>query len=982
MTPKKQSTINSFFKSSNKSSSDVNKELQEISKLSKETEGKFSTFTFNKNENNNNQKNKPNEIDKNINQAKRTLTETESPLNSSKRRHNSKSQTKLTPLEKQIIELTEANPDKVLLIQVGYKYRSFGESAKIVARALNIMYIENDSDARFSYCSFPDVRLHINLQRILNVGVKVGVVKQMESAIVKEVEKSSKSSDLMKREITGVYTKGTYMGDEFIESNLVPNTAESENPSYIICIYENLNDKVSTLFGLVAVQPLTGEIIYDSFTDNLTREELETRLLYLRPSEVIVVNKENDISSSTLKSLKLINRELKFVHKQEHSDFKLNLEPHLIEYYTINFPTSIQICISELIQYLTEFKLNNIFSLPQNITNFKDSRKYMILPANTLSALEIFTNSTNSDSTKGTLVWLLNHTRTRFGSRLLHKWISKPLIERNKIEERYQAIEDLASGYNHVIDSLMGQLNKIGKNLDLEELLIKIHYSSTLHSTRINRKQVFLMIETFNDLRKLVKSFEKSVVSLNLNSGLLKEIFQDLLEASKSQVVENLTNMLNPSYLLNDSKDINDQKITFFNLKYQDGGFDKIINVKNEIKNVEFLLDEELKKIKQLLKRPQLKYITSNKEPYLIEIRNGKQVEELPSSFIKISGTNSVSRFRSKEVSELYKLLQYHQELLVQSCDEAFQDYLLNIDSQYGYFHKIVKHLANFDCLLSLTAASNLKDRIKPKLTDELIIDVKNAKNPIIEQIRENYVSNDINIQYDSNRALIITGPNMGGKSCYVRTVALLVIMTQIGCYIPCESASVGIFDSIFIRMGATDNILKGNSTFMTEMLECGHIINRITNRSLIILDEIGRGTGTIDGIALAYSILKYLIELPQQPLLLFITHYPSISVLEYEYPKIVKNYHMGFEEIQTDSNFPEVVFLYTLESGVVNNSYGLNVAKLANIPNGIIGKAFEISEELKNKIESRDQVNFINTVKGVLDNDVNALNSLTNYLN
>ncbi|KAI5960265.1 MSH3 [Candida margitis] len=884
--------------------------------------------------------------------------------------------TKLTPLENQIIELTESHPDKMLLIQVGYKYKVFGENAKHVSKCLNIMYVPA-SDRRFAYCSFPDTRLHINLQRILNSGVKVGIVKQMESAIVKEIDKVGKSGDLMKREVTGVYTKGTYMSDEFVGSNLIPNSVEEEHNNYIVCI----NEVSEREFAVVAVQPLTGEIIYDVFSDDVSREEMETRLLYLRPSEVVVINKESEISPSTMKCLRLVNHELKIELKEVNGiRFSDYLNQDMIDYYTQSFPLSIQECFSELVMYLAEFKLSNVFTIVQNISTFKDARKYMILPANTLTALEIFTNATDPKSPRGTLAWLLNHTRTRFGRRLLHKWISRPLIDREKIEERHNAVEDLGSEFDHVVDSLMKHLEKIGKSLDMEELLIKIHYSATTQSTRINRKQIFLLLQSFNELLKLVKSFGNTIQSssLNLTSPLIVGMLQDLLESANFGIVDNFISMINPSYLFNEPKDPFDQKASFFNLNY---GYDDINHEFAEIKNVEQLLEEELVRVRQLLQRPQLNYVTSNREPYLIEVRNGKSVDSLPSSFIKINGTTTVSRFRNKEIARLYKLKQYHEEVLVQRCDEAFVAFLQDLDSQYGFFQKIVKHLSTLDCLLSLTAASVLNNQVRPMLTDDLIIDVKQARHPIIEQLRDGYVANDINIQYDTNRALIITGPNMGGKSSYVKMVALFTIMAQVGCYLPCTSATMGIFDSVFIRMGASDNILKGNSTFMTEMLECSNIIQRLTTRSLVILDEIGRGTGTADGIALAYSILKYFIESESKPLLLFITHYPSIHVLEHEYPGEVVNYHMGFEEInQGEGKFPEVIFLYDLCRGVVNNSYGLNVAKLAGIPDHVIANAYKVSEDLKLQIEIEDDIEMLKLVNTVINGNADVSN-LFKYL-
>lgn len=885
--------------------------------------------------------------------------------------------TKLTPLENQILELTELHLDKILLIQVGYKYKVFGENARHVSKCLNIMYIPS-SDSRFSYCSFPDTRLHINLQRILNSGVKVGIVKQVESAIVKEIDKVGKSGDVMKREVTGVYTKGTYMSDEFVGSNLIPNSVEEEHNNYIVCI----NEVTDREFAVVAVQPLTGEIIYDVFIDDISREEMETRLLYLRPSEVIVINNDDEINATTMKCLKLVNHELKIEHKKTgHVDFSDYLILDMVDYYMQNFPSLIQECFYKLIVYLAEFKLSNVFTISQNITTFKDARKYMILPANTLTALEIFTNSTDPKSPRGTLEWLLNHTRTRFGSRLLHKWISKPLIDKEKIEERYDAVQELGLEFNHVVDSLMKQLEKIGKTLDMEELLIKIHYSTSTQSTRINRKQVFLLLQSLNDLLQLVKLFAKTIrsSSLNLASPLIVNMLNELLDLADAGIVENFINMMNPSYLFNELKDLFEQKSSFFNLQ---NGYDVINHEFAEIKNVEQLLDEELVRVRQLLQRPQLNYVTSNREPYLIEVRNGKAVDSLPPSFIKINGTATVSRFRNKEISNLYKLKKYHEEMLVQKCDEAFVEFLQSLDSQYGFFQKIVKHLATLDCLLSITAASVLNNQVRPTLTDDLTIEVEQARHPIIDQLRDGYVANNINIQYDINRALIITGPNMGGKSSYVKMVALFTIMTQIGCYLPCKSAIMGIFDSVFIRMGASDNILKGNSTFMTEMLECSNIIQRLTTRSLVILDEIGRGTGTTDGIALAYAILKYFIESESKPLLLFITHYPSIHILEHEYPGEVINYHMGFEEINKENGkFPEVIFLYDLCRGVVNNSYGLNVAKLAGIPEQVITNAYEVSEDLKHEIELDDDIKLLKLVNEVIHGNADTSN-LFKYIN
>ncbi|CAX44064.1 MutS protein homolog, putative [Candida dubliniensis CD36] len=888
---------------------------------------------------------------------------------------------RLTPLEKQILELTEQHQDKILLIQIGYKYKVFGINALKVSQILNIMYITNDiEDSRFHYCSIPDTRLHIHLQRILNHGYKVGIVKQIESSIIKQIEKTSKSSDVMRRELTRVYTKATYFGDELIGTN---NKEEinwdlfSKLPEYIICINE-ISDKE---FAFVAIQPLIGEIIFDCFKDDISRQELETRLLYLRPIEVIVITNEitKEISSPTLMTLKLINHNANIIHKMGQCNYEISdylSNEQLVEYYSINFPLKIQQCFQYLLTYLHEFKLTNIFTIPENITSFQNSKKYMILPANTLNSLEIFINSTDH-TTKGSLFNLLNNTKTIFGSRLLQKWVSRPLVHIQDIKDRHQAIDDLQSEYNHVVDSICNFLIKI-KHYDLEGLLSKIHYSSSNDhgSNRASRKQVYLLLSYLQEILLLVKKFDKSIKSLKFKSSLLIKIFNELLSIAQTDIIiENFLSMIDLSFF--DCKESSEQCQKFF----KRNNFQSIEIQYNKISQYETLIEQELDIIRKELNNPKLKYVQKDGERYLIEIRNNQRDKIPIENYLLIKSTQTITRYRNKSVTKYLKLLQYHEEMLIKTCDEEFQNFLINLDSHYQLFYKIIKNLSIFDCLISLTTTSSLTNYTRPIIVEDLIIDVKKARNPIIEQMRPNYVSNDINIEYDKNRVLIITGPNMGGKSSYVKTVALLTVMTQIGCYLPCDKAIMGIFDSIFIRMGANDNILKGYSTFMMEMLQCKNIISMMTTRSLIILDEIGRGTGTIDGIALAYSILKYLIESEFKPLILFITHYPSIHVLEKEYPYQVINYHMGYQEIQQQNQnqnqnqkqieIPEIIFLYNLCHGVVNNSYGLNVAKLAGISHDIIFQAFNISEQMKLDIEMKEYWKFAYKLHKVLKNEL-----------
>lgn len=918
---------------------------------------------------------------KTVHAAKADAKAPKTSTNSNSISSTASTKTKLTPLEKQFIELKLQHQDKILAIQVGYKFKFFGHDAVIASQLLNIMLIPGNlalqerQYERFAYCSIPDNRLHIHLQRLLNHGLKVGVVKQTETAAIKSVESSNKSG-LFERKVTGVYTKSTYMGDEVLTGdptlNRSANVEVSEGSTFILCINELQHPKSSSV---VAVDPVTGDIVFDEFPDTATRDELDTRLQYLKPSEVIVIGNDDHVSPETKKVLQSNNPMVAITYEKQKKESEIHAElsdfftdvdeegrsAHLAEHYMLNYSFSIQSCIYELIHYLAEFKLSNVFTIPSNFTSLTDSRKCMLLPGNTLKALDIFEVQDDPSSKKGTLFWLLDHAYTRKGSRLLKRWIHRPLVNKGDIEERLKAVETLRLGeFSHLVDALKGAVVKIGKSgVDLDKFLIKIHYSATYLSDKISRKDVYMMLKNFLEILDVSKKFAEEGIAeferANL-STVISNILRKLHELSQKPVVTDFLGMINASAALN-TGNLNEQRIHFFNLR--NGKFDAVAAEIEQIAIIESQLDQELENIRKFLKRPQLSFVTNLKDTHLIEVRNGKAVDALPSDWVKISGTKTVSRFRTPAVSSLHKQLQYHNDMVLKVADMCFNEYLKEIDSHYEYFHQIVSNVATFDCLLSLARASGAssgQNYVRPSLVDEQLIDIKLASNPILSSLSLEYVPNDIDISYDDNRVLIITGPNMGGKSSYVKQIALLVIMAQVGCLLPCASARMGIFDSIFIRMGAHDNILRGKSTFMVEMLESSNIIQNYTEKSLIILDEIGRGTGTSDGISLAYSILRYIIEDPKKPLALFITHYPSLHVLD-QFDG-VKNYHMAFIEKTLaegkENDWPEVIFLYKLVQGVVSNLYGLNVAKLAGIDQKIIENAYEVSEAMKNLVERK----------------------------
>ncbi len=321
------------------------------------------------------------------------------------------------------------------------------------------------------------------------------------------------------------------------------------------------------------------------------------------------------------------------------------------------------------------------------------------------------------------------------------------------------------------------------------------------------------------------------------------------------------------------------------------------------------------------VKRKKVEYVTVAGIEYLIEIEN-TQLKNVPASWSKISGTKKISRFHTPEVVRLIRERDQHKEALAAACDEAFAALLKEISEKYQSFRDCIQALATLDCLLSLAAVAGQPGYVKPEYVDGIGITVEEGRHPMVEQLLlDSYVPNGIDLTSTGTRALLITGPNMGGKSSYVRQVALIAIMGQIGSYVPATSAKLGMLDAVFTRMGAFDNMMAGESTFMVELSETSDILKQATPRSLIVLDELGRGTSTHDGVAIAEAVLDYVVR-ETKSLTLFITHYQNLSAMAKRFENSeLKNVHMRFEESGDDGQ--HVTFLYELGDGVAHRSYG-----------------------------------------------------------
>ncbi|QLQ81268.1 hypothetical protein HG537_0F00290 [Torulaspora globosa] len=843
---------------------------------------------------------------------------------------------KLTPLDQQVKELKDANNDKLLVVRVGYKYKCFAQDAVIASSILQIKLIEgkltfdgsNPQDCehkQFAYCSFPDNRLHVHLERLVRHDLKVGVVEQSETSAIKKFSKDSNRSNVFIREVTNVFTKATYGINNTFSSDskrVLGDTCSIWGLHIVECGRRRMKVR------LLSIALNTGDIVYDEFEDSeLSAEQLEIRARYLEPKEVVHYEK-----LPTKVEQLLCRRECSF-HLQasppESDDVNEQLEKAQL---SIEFSKLYNL----LYEYLKEFNNEKLLLIPSSFKPFA-AANYMLLSSNTLESLDIISN----DSGKGSLFWLLDHTRTSFGSRILKEWVLRPLLHRADIEDRLDAIECIKEEVSTVFFEALNQILK--SSSDLQRTLNRIAYGNT------SRNEVYFFLKQISQLGshfEMHSNYLKSQLSIdggriNRKSRLLTRLLNELMDYSHRMTMPLLFSMINVSAVM--EKDVERQITEFFNLNNYDHP-EVIIQRQREINSVQEELAEELKRIRAILKRPHLNY--KDEIDYLIEVRN-TQVKGLPADWVKVNCTKMISRFHTPNIIRLMEKLQYHKDLLLRDAENEYKSFLSRIVEEYAALRNYINNIGIYDSLLALAATSCNANYVRPTFTDKKqYIKAVNARNPVIESLDVQYVPNDVNMSEKDGKVLILTGPNMGGKSSYVRKVALLVILAQIGSFVPADSLELGLFDNVFTRIGAFDNILRGESTFKIEMQEILQIIRNCSSDSLILLDEVGRGTGTEDGKAIAYTILEYFLAEPKCPLVLFTTHYTLLGLTQ---SSLLSNYYMDYvEEKRAGENWPSVVFLYKLRPGTTSNSFGLNVAKLAEIDTNIINNAFEVSERMR----------------------------------
>ncbi|KAI0340128.1 DNA mismatch repair protein MSH3 [Trametopsis cervina] len=856
-----------------------------------------------------------------------------------------------TPLELQVKKLKADNPGTFLMFEIGYKIMFYGDDAQIAAKLLGIACFRKRN---FMTAMIPVHRREVHLKKLLSEGLKVGIVEQTETAALKKI--GDTRNDLFERKLTHLYTAATYVDQLGSADDMDPLAAPP-----LVCLVEEpkggmgVDERVS--IALVSVCASTGDVMWDHFDDNHMRTELETRLVHITPSELLLP--EDKLSKPTEKMLAHFTAHSKFEHKVRTERIKNTMSytssyEYVTNFYTnktqeqtasqavksgeltaavTNFPKQVVIALAHVVKYLSTFDVADALIETRFFTKFTE-RTHMLLNGNTLTNLEIYRNETDYTK-KGSLMWILDRTTTRFGARMLKNWIGRPLVDKAALKARVDAIEEIIPMHSPKLTMLRQLLRGLP---DLARGLCRIQYG------KCTPQELAVLLPAFD---KIGAVFDR--VPTNGNVDFRSPILSDIVSALP-RLKEPAHGLLG-TILVKEAKEGN--KTTMWS---DPDKYPSIEECLMHIQIVETELIDELRKIRKQLARPALQYTTSNGEEYLIELKKS-EVKEIPPRWRLISGTKYVRRLRTPEIVEKLEQRAQWKEALDREANAAFRAFLAEIAGEhYAILRDAVNKLATADCLFSLAHVAMLEGYVRPQFAEGDTMEIEDGRHPMVEALRDApFVANSVRMD---TRHKIITGPNMGGKSSVVRMIALCAIMAQVGSYVPAKSMSLGMLDGILIRMGASDELARGRSTFMVELQETSDILQLATPRTLVILDELGRGTSTFDGMAIASAVLQHLIQNTRCKSL-FITHYPEVAQdLERRFPEEVENLHMGYTENTRADGTREVTFLYKLTQGMVTDSFGVECGRLAKLPEPLLRRATEQAVVMHAVIERRKRIN------------------------
>ena len=806
----------------------------------------------------------------------------------------------LTPMMNQYLQVKEKCKDCILFFRLGDFYEMFFEDAEVASREIELVLTGRDCglEKKAPMCGIPYHAANNYIGRLINKGYKVAICEQLEDPAL--------AKGIVERGIIKIITPGTYMDSSFLE--------DTRN-NYIMSLYVDGNQA-----GICFADISTGDFncTFCSYDIDTILDEVSK----YNPSEILIVE---DISEKLKKTMNE-RFSVPFTFRNEEY-FTLDAEKNINEQFNKDKINIIVACAANgLVNYIYETQklaLSNINNL--EYYNIVD---YLTIDINSRRNLEL-TETIRDKSKKGSLLWVLDKTNTSMGARRLRKWIEQPLIDKEKIEKRLDAVEEVIS--------------KIPVHEDIKECLKDIYdierIIGKISSKNVNAKELISLKNSVGKLptvKQLLSNFQSEMLM-----GMFKELdeLEDIFKLLNSSIYEN------PSLSLKDGNLIKEG----FN-----SDIDELRTAKAHGKEWIAALESTEREVTGI---KSLKIGYNRVFGYYIEITKSNFSSIPEGRYIRKQTLSNAERYITPELKEMEDKVLGAEEKLINLEYDIFVSIRNEIEAKVDRMQITAKILSEVDCLSSLASIALQENYSKPTITKDGAIKIIDGRHPVIEKMIPpgSFVSNNVTIDNKKDQMLLITGPNMAGKSTYMRQIALIVLMAQVGSFVPAKQATISICDKIFTRIGASDDLAAGKSTFMVEMWEVSNILRNATNNSLVLLDEVGRGTSTYDGLSIAWAVIEYICSNKGLKCkTLFATHYHELIRLEGKI-KGVKNYSVAVKKIGD-----EIAFLRKIVPGGADDSYGIQVAKLAGLPDKVTKRAKEILSNLETVDDTADEVKII----------------------
>ena len=830
---------------------------------------------------------------------------------------------KLTPMMRQYFEIKENYKDCILFFRLGDFYEMFFEDAETAARELELVLTGRDCglEKRAPMCGIPFHASNSYIGRLVAKGYKV--------AICEQVEDPKFAKGIVKRDVIKVITPGTYTDSSFVE--------ETKN-NYIMTIYADLE---RNRCSLAITDISTGDFL-------ATEGELEKGVILdeiskFNPKEIILLD---SLDQELIKDITLTTPAL--ISRKPIEYFEEKFEEVLNNQFGEK-SNSLSLMIKKSSNALVKYILD---TQKISLTNINDIEVYSLVDFMTIDLssrrnLEL-TENLREKSKKGSLLWVLDKTETSMGSRMLRRWIEEPLVNKEKITLRLNAVEELFNDLS-LNDSLKEALHDI---YDIERILGKISNKNA------NAKDLIALKTSIGKIPNVKGIIENCTSSLLKNYHHNLDDLRDIYELLEKSIKEDPSLTLKDGDLIKDgfNSEIDELRLAKTN------GKDWISSLENR--------EREFTGIKSLK-------VGFNKVfGYYIEISKANYSSIPEGRYIRKQTLANAERFITPELKEIEEKLLGASEKLCSLEYDIFLDIRNEVENHIDRLKTTAKIIAELDCISNLAFVALENDFIKPEINEDGETKIENGRHPVVEKVipKGEFIPNDTIINKDDNQLLIITGPNMAGKSTYMRQVAIITLMCQIGSFVPASKANISVVDKIFTRIGASDDLAGGKSTFMVEMWEVSNILKNATENSLVLLDEVGRGTSTYDGLSIAWSVIEYICKNKNlRCKTLFATHYHELTKLEGEIHG-VRNYSVAVKEV--DNN---IIFLRKIIEGGADQSYGIEVAKLAGIPDEVINRAKEILETLEME-SSKDNLDLALKEVNASKEDIEEASITTSY--